>query len=609
MKILGISSFYHDSAASLIINGEIIAAAQEERFTRKKNDSSFPLNAIKYCLLQANVSLNDVDYIVFYDKPFLKFERLLETYFAFAPYGLKSFLESFPIWVKHKLFQKREIIKLLNKEFGNNSSWKQKLLFSEHHLSHAASAFFPSPFQESAILTVDGVGESVTTSISVGKGNEIKILKEIHFPHSVGLLYSAFTAFLGFRVNSGEYKIMGLAPYGKPKYSKLIKEKLVHIYEDGSVHLNMEYFGYCTDLKMTNSKFDSLFKSVSRSPKGKITQKHMDIAASIQSVTEEIILKMAAHVKIITGQKNLCLAGGVALNCVANGKLLKTNLFEEIWIQPSAGDSGGAIGAALVAYYQMLKSNRIINQKDSMNGTFLGPEYSQEYIEQKLSQLGAIYKIYDEPALIDEVSLLLSKGMTVGWHQGRMEFGPRSLGNRSILADPRHPEMQRKLNLKIKFRESFRPFAPSVLIDDLKKWFYLEKASPYMMFCSEIIDEKKTILNKTVKGFKKLEQKRSMIPAVTHVDYSARVQTVDNDRNPKFYKLIEKFKEITGCPILVNTSFNVRGEPIVCSPEDSFRCFMATDLDYLVINNILIKKTDQKKFESSNRINYLEADQ
>jgi carbamoyltransferase len=608
MNILGISAYYHDAAASLIIDGEILAAAQEERFTRLKNDSSFPINAIRFCLSKASMSLNDIDYIVFYDKPFLKFERLIETYFAFAPFGFKSFVESFPIWIKDKLFQKKQIIQLLKKEFKVQGDLKKKLLFSEHHLSHAASAFFPSPFNDAAILTMDGVGESVTTSISIGTKNKIAFLKEIHFPHSIGLLYSAFTSFLGFRINSGEYKVMGLAPYGSPKYADLIKQKLVRIYEDGSIHLNMDYFGFCTKLTMTNSKFESLFELAPRKSSEKVTQKHMDIAASIQFVTEEIVLKLALHIKNITGQKNLCLAGGVALNCVVNGKLLQSKIFENIWVQPAAGDSGGAIGAALVAYYQMLDSQRIINKEDKMHGTYLGPEYSQKHIEQVLNKLGAKFETLNEEDLLKKVALLISNGMVVGWHQGRMEFGPRALGNRSILADPRLLEMQKKLNLKIKFRESFRPFAPSVLKEDYKYWFNLDHESPYMMFCCELHQDKKLMIEKNIRGFKKLQQKKSLIPAVTHIDYSARVQTVNKKHNPKYYRLIQSFKKITGCPVLVNTSFNIRGEPIVCSPEDSYKCFMSTDIDYLVINNSIMDKTLQKRIKKENQNKPMELD-
>jgi carbamoyltransferase len=608
MNILGISAYYHDAAASLIINGEILAAAQEERFTRVKNDSSFPINAIKYCLQEANISISDIDYIVFYDKPFLKFERLLETYFAFAPFGFKNFLESFPIWIKDKIFQKKQIIELLKKEFKAQVDLKYKLLFSEHHLSHAASAFFPSPFRNAAILTMDGVGESVTTSISIGVENKITFLKEIHFPHSIGLLYSTFTSFLGFKVNSGEYKVMGLAPYGKPIYVDLIKQKLVKIFDDGSIHLNMDYFGFCSQLTMTNSKFESLFQLAPRKGSEQLTQKHMDIAASIQFVTEEIVLKLALHIKNITGQKNLCLAGGVALNCVINGKLLKSKIFENIWVQPAAGDSGGAVGAALVAYYQMLDSHRIVNNKDKMKNTYLGPEYSQDHIEKVLNKLGAKFETLNEEDLLKKVALLISKGMVVGWHQGRMEFGPRALGNRSILADPRLLEMQKKLNLKIKFRESFRPFAPSILKEDCKSWFDLDHESPYMLFCCEVNDDKRLMVEKNIQGFKKLQQKKSLIPAVTHVDYSARVQTVNFKNNSKYYRLIESFKKITGCPVLVNTSFNIRGEPIVCSPEDSYRCFMSTDIDYLVINNSIMDKTLQKKIKKENQNMPMELD-
>lgn len=596
MNILGISAYYHDAAACLVVDGEIIGAAQEERFTRKKHDSEFPSNAIEYCLTEGNLKYYDIDYVVFYDKPFLKFERLLETYLAFAPKGFKSFAKSLPIWVKDKLFQKTVIIDALKGHLGNEVDWSERLLFSEHHLSHAASAFFPSPFEEAAILTMDGVGEWATTSLSIGKGNQLKVQSEIHFPHSLGLLYSAITYYLGFKVNSGEYKVMGLAPYGEPKYASLIKDHLIDIKEDGSFHLDMSYFDYCTDLKMTNAKFDDLFGSAPRQPETELTQRDMDIAASIQFVTEEVVVKLARSIKLTTGLKNICLAGGVALNCVANGKLLRENIFENVWIQPAAGDAGGAVGAALAAYYLMLKQSRKVDPNDSMKGSYLGPEYSQVEIEHRLIKAGANFEVVNDEDLISLTAKALADGKAVGWHQGRMEFGPRSLGNRSIIADARSPSVQKQLNLKVKYRESFRPFAPSVLSEDASEWFQINTNSPYVLLVAEVAKAKQlemTVEQEKLFGIEKLNIPRSDIPAITHVDYSARIQTVHKTTNPKYHALITKFKELTSCPVLVNTSFNVRGEPIVLSPEDAFNCLMGTEMDYLAVGNCIMKKENQ----------------
>ncbi len=596
MKILGISAYYHDSAACLVVDGEIIAAAQEERFTRKKHDSEFPINAIEYCLTEARIAASDIDYVVFYDKPFLKFERLFETYLAFAPKGFKSFATSLPVWVKDKLFQKTVIIDALKEHLSEEIDWAEKLLFSEHHLSHAASAFFPSPFEEAAILTMDGVGEWATTSLAVGSGNRLSVKNEIHFPHSLGLLYSAITYYIGFKVNSGEYKVMGLAPYGEPKYADLIKTHLVDIKEDGSFHLDMSYFDYCTNLKMTNKKFDDLFGAPPRKPESTLTQREMDIAASIQAVTEEVVTKLARGIRKNTGLKNLCLAGGVALNCVANGKLLRENIFENIWIQPASGDAGGAVGAALAAYYLMLNQPRKVKPNDSMKGAYLGPEYSQKEIEERLASVGAKFEVVGDKELITLTAQALADGKAVGWHQGRMEFGPRSLGGRSIIADPRSPSVQKQLNLKVKYRESFRPFAPSVLREDVSEWFQIETDSPYMLLVADISKDKQLEMTEEQKklfGIEKLNVPRSDIPAVTHVDYSARIQTVHKETNAKYHALISEFKKLTGCPVLVNTSFNVRGEPIVCSPEDAFNCLMGTDIDFLVVGNCIMKKECQ----------------
>jgi carbamoyltransferase len=597
MNILGISAYYHDAAACLVVDGKIIAAVQEERFTRIKHDASFPERSIAYCLREANLSPFQIDYVVFYDKPFLKFDRLLETYLAFAPKGFRSFASSLPVWLKEKLFQKSVISNALKKIWGSDVDWEKNLLFSEHHLSHAASAFFPSPFEEAAVLTMDGVGEWTTTSVATGKGNQLNILREIHFPHSLGLLYSAITYYTGFKVNSGEYKVMGLAPYGSPKYAKLIKENLIDIKDDGSFRLDMSYFNYCTGLTMTNTKFDQLFGGPPRNPETMITQREMDLAASIQAITEEVVIKLANGISKSTGYKNLCLAGGVALNCVANGKLLKEGIFDRIWIQPAAGDAGGAVGAALAAYYLHLKKHREVNPHfDSMMGSYLGPQYSQHQINQELLEAGAVFEEVGDDDLIQIAASALASGKALGWHQGRMEFGPRALGCRSILADPRLLNMQKELNLKVKFRESFRPFAPSILREDVNKWFDIDVDSPYMLLVAEINSEHKIAMtqeNEKQFGIEKLNTARSSIPAVTHIDYSSRIQTVHEETNPRYHKLIKKFKELTGCPVLINTSFNVRGEPIVESPRDAFKCMMGTNIDMLVVGNAILYKEKQ----------------
>lgn len=598
MNILGISAYYHDSAACLVSDGELVAAAQEERFTRKKHDPGFPACAARYCLGAGRLCPADVDYVVFYDKPFSKFERIFETYLAFAPKGFKSFATSMPLWLKDKLFQRTLIAEALNEHLGSDVDWSRRLRFSEHHLSHAASAFFPSPFHEAAVLTMDGVGEWTTTSLAIGKGKELSVYKEIHFPHSLGLLYSAFTYYIGFKVNSGEYKLMGLAPYGEPKYVNLIKEHLIDIKEDGSFHLDMSFFDYCTGLTMTNSRFETLFGGPARRPESRLTQREMDLAASIQAVTEEVVLRLAKEIRTTTGQRNLCLAGGVALNCVANGKLMRERLFDNIWIQPASGDAGGAVGAALAAYHLMLEKPRSVHAGDSMNGAYLGPEFSQREIEERLGKAGAVFTAEIDEALIDSVVHALIDGKAVGWMQGRMEFGPRALGGRSIIADPRSPTVQKQLNLKVKYRESFRPFAPSVLREDVSQWFQLHSDSPYMLLVADVLSTKQLPMSEKQKqlfGIDKLNVVRSEIPAVTHVDYSARVQTVHNTTNPRFHRLISKFKELTGCPVLVNTSFNVRGEPIVCTPEDAFRCFMGTDIEMLAVGNSLLRKEDQSR--------------
>ena len=610
--ILGISAYYHDSAACLIKDGEIVAAAQEERFTRLKHDASFPAQAINYCLDEANIKSSNIDYVVFYDKPFLKFERLLETYLAFAPRGFKSFAASMPIWVKDKLFQKSVILKELNSVLSKDSKWYDRLLFSEHHLSHAASAFYPSPFEEAAVLTMDGVGEWTTTSLAIGKGADLKVHKEIHFPHSIGLLYSAFTYYTGFKVNSGEYKLMGLAPYGKAKYVDTIKDNLVDIKDDGSFHLNMSYFDYCTDLKMTNQKFNKLFDGLPRKPESKLTQREMDIAASIQKVSEEIVLKLTRKIADESKLKNLCLAGGVALNCVANGALLQERIFDNIWIQAAAGDAGGALGAALAVYHIMLGKTRTHRDgKDSMHGAYLGPRFTTEQAKTRLSRLGAKFKEYSEQEIIEKTAHALADGKTVGWMNGRMEFGPRALGGRSIIADPRSPKMQKLLNLKIKYRESFRPFAPSILREHASEWFELDADSPYMLLVAKVVENKRRMMTEketALFGIEKLNVPRSEIPAVTHVDYSARIQTVDKNTNHRYHALISRFYELTGYPVIVNTSFNVRGEPIVCTPEDAFKCFMGTQLEVLVIDNLILIKDEQDKTLKENYKDKYEMD-
>ena len=595
-SILGISAYYHDSAAALILDGKIIAAAQEERFSRKKHDSSYPFHSVEYVLKEARLKLSEIDYIVFYEKPFLKFERLLETYVAFAPKGFKSFSMAMPIWLREKLFQKKMLfneLKIHDKRFQDIN----KIYFSEHHFSHAASAFYPSPFEKAAILTLDGVGEWATTTVAYGEGRDLEISKEIHFPHSIGLLYSAFTYYTGFKVNSGEYKVMGLAPYGEPKFKNLILNKLIDLKDDGTFRLNMDYFDYATGLKMINEKFSKLFGQPARnSQKDLLTQFHMDVASSIQSVTEEIVLRLAKSIAKDHNSKNLCMAGGVALNCVANGKILKEKIFENIWIQPAAGDAGGALGAALALWHKELKKERCSPFKDEMQGSYLGPSFNDNEIEKHLISLGATYEKFSEEDLLKITAKELSQEKTIGWFQGRMEFGPRALGARSIIADPRSDKMQKILNLKVKFRESFRPFAPSVIREDLSKWFELDSDSPYMLLVANVhktIRKEMTNEEKKLFGIDKLNIKRSDIPAVTHVDYSARIQTVHEDTNLKYYKLLQYFKKITNCPIIVNTSFNVRGEPIVCTIQNAYKCFMGTDLDMLVCGNFILYKEQQ----------------
>ena len=597
-KIIGISAFYHDSAASLIEDGIIVAAAQEERFSRKKHDDRFPKNAIKFLLENSNCSLNEIDKIIFYEKPFLKFERLLETYIAFSPKGFKQFSKAIPIWLKEKLFQKKQIINFL-KEIDNSFIPDNKILFSEHHFSHAASAFYPSPFNHAVILTADGVGEWATTTVAVGNGNKIEMKKEIEFPHSLGLLYSAFTYYTGFKVNGGEYKLMGLAPYGVPKFVKTILDNLIDIKEDGSFRLNQDYFDYATGLTMTNKKFNDLFGRLPRNPENEdISQFHMDIGASIQKVTEDIMLKIAKNLRKEYGIENLCLAGGVALNCVANGKILKEKIFKNIWIQPAAGDAGGSLGAALGYWYNELKMERSNKNIDSMRCSYLGPEYSNEKIKDILIDIGAKFESLENDNLLDFTTDKLAEGKAVGWFQNKMEFGPRALGGRSILGDARSPEMQKKLNLKVKFRESFRPFAPAILLEDLNEWFDLDSESPYMLLVGKVKEDKlieQTPDQKSAKGLEKLNIIRSKIPAVTHVDNSARIQTVTAE-NGIYYDLIKSFKKKTGCPVIVNTSFNVRGEPPVNTPVDAYKCFMATDLDILVLGNCVMEKQNQINF-------------
>ena len=595
-RILGVSAFYHDSAAALIEDGRIVAAAQEERFTRIKHDASFPANAIRYCLDTATIEFAELDHVAFYDKPFLKFERLLETYIAFAPRGFRSFRTAIPIWLKEKLFQK-DVLRKRFAEFDPDFDWQHRLLFAEHHQSHAASAFFPSPFEEAAVLTMDGVGEWTTTSLAIGQGRDLKVVRELHFPHSLGLLYSAFTSYIGFRVNSGEYKLMGLAPYGEPRYVSRILDKLVDLKNDGTFRLDLTYFDYCTGLRMTNDHFSDLFGGPPRGEDEPLTQHHMDVAASIQSVTEEIVLRLTRSIARETGARNLCLAGGVALNCVANGKALRDGAFEKIWIQPAAGDAGGALGAALAAWHTHLGRERCIAScGDAMQGSYLGPAYDTEETEQRLKAVGAKFTTVDEVALLDQVAEALAAGQAVGWMQGRMEFGPRALGNRSVLGDPRSTSMQRTLNLKVKYRESFRPFAPSVLRDEVGDWFELDADSPYMLLVAGVRSERRRAMSdeeQALFGIEKLNVPRSEIPAVTHVDYSARVQTVHRETNPRYHALLTKFRDLTGCPVLVNTSFNVRGEPIVNTPEDAFRCFMGSEIDLLAVGNCILLKNEQ----------------
>ena len=596
MRVLGISAFYHDSAAALLVDGRIVAAAQEERFTRKKQDARFPLHAIDYCLSEGDCRLEGVDWVVFYEKPFLKFERLLETYLAFAPHGLRSFQMAMPLWIREKLFQK-SLLKDELLRFGPSFDWEQKLLFTEHHLSHAASAFFPSPFDEALVLTMDGVGEWATTSVAVGRGNAIEVIKEIHFPHSLGLLYSAFTYYTGFKVNSGEYKVMGLAPYGQPRYAQTILDHLVDLKPDGSFRLNLEYFNYCTGLTMTNGKFDRLFEGPVRKPSELLTQRHMDLAASVQKVLEEIVLRMTRSLAAETGMRNLCLAGGVALNCVANGKVLRDGCFERIWVQPAAGDAGGALGAALAAYHQYQGQPRQATAcGDTMKGSFLGPEFSQQEIVGRLNAAGARFEVLDDQQLLEACAEALVEEKALGWFQGRMEFGPRALGARSILGDARSPRMQSQLNLKVKYRESFRPFAPSVLREHVGEWFELDGDSPYMLMVADVVEHRRKAMTpeqQKLFGIEKLNVPRSDIPAVTHVDYSARIQTVHQETNPRYHALLRRFHEMTGCPVIVNTSFNVRGEPIVGSPEDAFRCFMGTEIDALAVGNCFLRKEAQ----------------
>lgn len=601
MLILGISAYYHDSAACLLKNGEIIAAAQEERFTRKKHDACFPQSAIKYCLEEAKISANQIDNVVFYEKPFVKFERLLETYLAFAPKGFASFVKAMPVWIKDKLFQKSALIRELKLTLNDDINWNERLLFSEHHLSHAASAYYPSPFDSAAVLTLDGVGEWTTTSLAIGKGNDLKVLKEIHFPHSLGLLYSAFTYYTGFKVNSGEYKIMGLAPYGKPRYADLIRDKLMTVAEDGSFQLDMSYFEYATGLTMTNKKFDALFGGPPRAAETEITQREMDLAASIQKVTEDVVVQLARSIAKETGERNLCLAGGVALNCVANGILLQQKIFDNIWIQPAAG---GALGAALSTWFLHYNKERVIStERDAMKGAYLGPMFTDTEIEVELKECGATYKKLSEDELIEIVATKLADGKAIGWMQGRMEFGPRALGGRSIIADPRSPIMQKQLNLKVKYRESFRPFAPSVLREEVNEWFGLETDSPYMLLVADVKENKRLAMTEEEKvlfGIDKLNVPRSSVPAITHVDYSARIQTVHADTNKRYHDVISKFKEKTGCPLVVNTSFNVRGEPIICTPTDAFKCFMGTEMDVLAIGNYILYKEQQDELLKEN---------
>ena len=612
MYILGVSAFYHDSAACLLKDGEIIAAAQEERFTRKKHDAHFPHHAILYCLKEVGITAKDIDNVVFYEKPFVKFERLLETYLAFAPKGFTSFAKAMPVWIKDKLFQKSALIKELESTLDESIDWRERLLFTEHHLSHAASAYYPSPFDNAAVLTLDGVGEWTTTSLAIGKGSNLQVVKEIHFPHSLGLLYSAFTYYTGFKVNSGEYKVMGLAPYGEPRYADLIREKLITVADDGSFQLDMSYFDYATGLTMTNKKFDALFGGPPRTSETELTQRDMDLAASVQKVVEDIVLQLARAIAKETGERNLCLAGGVALNCVANGILLREKIFDKIWIQPAAGDAGGALGAALSTWYLHHKKERSTSKEpDGMKGAYLGPVFTDAEIEAELAECGAIFKKVSEDELIDTVAIALADQKAVGWMQGRMEFGPRALGARSIIADPRSPDMQKQLNLKVKYRESFRPFAPSVLREDVAEWFEHETDSPYMLLVADLQNDKRRTMTEkedALFGIDKLNLTRSSVPAITHVDYSARIQTVHADTNPKYHAVISKFKENTGCPMIVNTSFNVRGEPIVCTPTDAFKCFMGTEMDVLTIGNYVLYKEQQDEALKENYEGFYELD-
>ena len=596
MRILGISAFYHDSAAALIDGGNIVAAAQQERFSRKKHDFGYPADAVEYCLNEARIALNDVDYVAFYDKPFLKFERLLETYLAFAPRGFRSFRMAVPVWLRAKLFQKSLLGRRL-REVAPDFDWENKLLFAEHHQSHAASAFFPSPFREAVVLTMDGVGEWATTSVSLGRDNDLQMVKEIHFPHSLGMFYSAFTYYTGFRVNSGEYKMMGLAPYGEPRYKERILDKLIDLKPDGSFRLDLSYFDYCTGLRMTNGHFDELFGGPARRPGESLTQRHMDLAASAQAVTEEVVLRMTRALAEETGLRHLCLAGGVALNCVANGKVLRNGKFEDVWIQPAAGDAGGALGAALAAHHLHCGRERRVNRNsDAMQGAYLGPSFAQAEVERRFAAVGAKFQVLDDETLLDTVVDDLIKEKAVGWFQGRMEFGPRALGSRSILGDARSPTMQSVLNLKVKYRESFRPFAPSVRREDVAEWFELDTDSPYILLVADVVENRRRETadeERHLFGIDKLKVPRSEIPAVTHVDYSARIQTVHAETNPRYHALLSRFKERTGCPVLVNTSFNVRGEPIVCTPEEAFRCFMGTEIEALAAGNCYLRKEEQ----------------
>ncbi len=610
--ILGISAYYHDSAAALIVDGEIIAAAQEERFSRKKHDARFPANAIKYCLKEANITLSDVDDVVFYDKPLVKFERLIETYLSYAPSGLRSFFTAMPIWLKEKLYLKNTLKRELESLYETNKSKKARLLFTEHHQSHAASAFFPSPFEKAAVLCIDGVGEWSTTTVWVGEGNSLNAEWEIDFPHSLGLLYSAFTYYTGFKVNSGEYKLMGLAPYGEPKYVDLIYNELLDLKEDGTFRLNMDYFNYCAGLTMTNSKFDKLFGAPPRKPESSITQKEMDLAASIQKITEDVVIRLAKTIRKETGCKYLCMAGGVALNCVANGELLRAGIFDDIWIQPAAGDAGGALGSALAVWHELYKGERKTDHADSMKGSYLGPRFEADDIRIQLGRANAVYTELEDGKLMPLLAGILANDKVVGWFQGRMEFGPRALGGRSIIGNPQSSKMQSQMNLKIKYRESFRPFAPSVLYEDVQKYFDQQQSSPYMLIVAPVKEEVRipmTEEQKNLFGIEKLNIPRSQLPAVTHVDYSARIQTIHKDTNPRYHHLVSEFKKQTGCSVLVNTSFNVRGEPIVCTPEDAYRCFMQTEMDYLVVENFLLAKTEQPKVDRDDSwLNQFELD-